>query len=118
VKYSTESYGSSTSNCNAILMSKKKWDSLPADVQQVIDKIDAEWVDYNGKFWDQQDQEGKEYTVKRGNKVISLSKEENARWAEKVKPLLNDYVSSMKAKGLPGAEALKFCQDYIKANQK
>ena len=51
------------------------------------------------------DQEGRDYTVKRGNKVISLSKEENARWAEKVKPLLNDYVNSMKAKGLPGAEA-------------
>jgi TRAP-type transport system periplasmic protein len=118
VKYSTESYGSSTTNCNAILMSKKKWDTLPADIQQIIEKINGEWVDYNGKFWDQMDREGKEYTVKRGNKIISLSKEENERWAEKVKPLLNDYVNSMKTKGLPGAEALKFCTDYVKANQK
>lgn len=118
VKYSTESYGSSTTNCNAILMSKKKWDTLPADVQQVMDKVSEEWIEYNGKFWDQMDQEGREYTLKRGNKIIPLSKEENARWAEKVKPLLNDYVNSMKAKGLPGAEALQFCMDYIKANQK
>jgi TRAP-type C4-dicarboxylate transport system substrate-binding protein len=118
VKYSTESYGSSTSNCNAILMSRKKWNTLPADIQQIIEKINDEWVDYNGKFWDQMDQEGREYTVKRGNKVISLSKEESGRWAERVKPLLNEYVNSMKAKGLPGAEALQFCTDYIKANQK
>jgi len=35
-----------------------------------------------------------------------------------VKPLQNAYVEEMKAKGLPGEEALKFCLDYIKANQK
>ncbi len=118
VKYTTESYGASTTNCNAIVMSKKKWDSLPPDIQQIIDKISEEWIDYNGKSWDQVDQEGRDYTVKRGNKIISLSPKENARWAEKVKPLLNDYVNSMKTKGLPGAEALQFCTDYIKANQK
>jgi len=50
--------------------------------------------------------------------MLPLSKEEDARWAEAVKPLLNAYVDEMKGKNLPGAEALKFCQDFIKANQK
>ena len=50
--------------------------------------------------------------------MLPLSKEEDAKWAAKVKPLLDQYVQDSKAKGVPGAEALKFCQDYIKANQK
>jgi TRAP-type transport system periplasmic protein len=35
-----------------------------------------------------------------------------------VRPLLDDYVTAMKAKGLPGDQALKFCLDYIKTHQK
>ncbi len=49
---------------------------------------------------------------------MPLSKEEDARWAKAVRPLLDDYVAAMKAKGLPGDQALKFCLDFIKANQK
>ncbi len=118
VKYSTECFGAGTTACNAMVMSKKKWNSLPADIQQIIDGITPGWIEYNGKFYDEMDQEGRDYTKKRGNQIISLSKEENARWAEKVKPLLAEYVDAMKAKGLPGAQALQFCMDYIKANQK
>ncbi len=49
---------------------------------------------------------------------MPLSKEEDARWAKAVSHLLDDYVAAMKAKGLPGDQALKFCLDFIKANQK
>jgi hypothetical protein len=35
-----------------------------------------------------------------------------------VRPLLDEYVTNMKTKGLPGDQALNFCLDYIKANQK
>ena len=31
-----------------------------------------------------------------------------------VRPVIDDYVKSVKAKGLPGDEALKFCLDYLK----
>ena len=69
-------------------------------------------------LWDEIDKEGKEFAIKKGIKFIPLSREENARWAEKVNPLLDDYVKNMKAKGLPGQEALKYCLDYLKEHQK
>jgi len=53
-----------------------------------------------------------------GKKIIALSKEEDARWAAAVRPILDEYVAQTKAKGLPGDEALKFCLEYLKANQK
>ena len=34
--------------------------------------------------------------------------------SEKAQPVYEDYVSRMKAKGLPGAEALKFVRDFLK----
>jgi hypothetical protein len=46
-------------------------------------------------------------------KFIPLSKQEEVRWNERVRPILDDYVKDMKAKNLPGEEALKFAQDYL-----
>ena len=45
-----------------------------------------------------------------------LSAEENTRWSARLRPILDEYVKTMKEKGLPGDEALKFCVDYLKAN--
>jgi hypothetical protein len=33
-----------------------------------------------------------------------------------MKPILDDYAKVTKAKGLPGDEALKFAQDFLKNN--
>jgi TRAP-type C4-dicarboxylate transport system substrate-binding protein len=118
VSYTTEDFGAAYSDCAYIIMNKDKWNALPADVKQIIKKLNAEWLEKDGKMWDDLDKNAREFVVKRGNKIITLSKEENARWAEKVRPLLDEYVKNTKAKGLPGDEVLKFCVDYLKANQK
>ncbi len=118
INSTTLSYGSGYSTGMFVVMNKAKWNSLPPDVQKVFDQVSHDWIEKQGAAWDQIEQEGRDYSLKRGNKVIPLSKEEDARWAARVKPLLDDYVKTTKAKGLPGEEALKFCLDYLKANQK
>jgi TRAP-type C4-dicarboxylate transport system substrate-binding protein len=118
VSYTTENYGASYSDCFYIAMNKEKWASIPDDAKQIIEKLNLEWMEKDGRMWDAIDKEGRDFVLKRGNKIISLSKEENARWAERVRPTLDDYVKSAKAKGLPADEALKFCLDYLKAQQK
>jgi hypothetical protein len=37
-----------------------------------------------------------------GNKVITLSPEEDKRWAEAVKPVVDEYINTVSQKGLPG----------------
>jgi len=71
-----------------------------------------------GKLWDKLNKEGKDLFVQKGKKVVMLSKSEDERWAKALSPILNEYVGAMKAKALPGDEALKFCVDYLKAQQK
>jgi TRAP-type transport system periplasmic protein len=116
--FTTLDYGASYSTGFFVVMNKAKWNALPADVKQTIQKINEEWIEKQGKVWDEIDQEGKQLMSQPGKKIIPLSKEEDARWAKAVRPILDEYVAQAKAKGLPGDEALKFCQDYIKANQK
>jgi TRAP-type transport system periplasmic protein len=118
VTYSTEDYGAGYSDCLYIIMNKDKWSALPDDLKQIIDAVNAEWIEKDGKGWDDSDKDGRDFALARGNKFIPLSKEENDRWAAKVAPLLAEYVKNTKAKGLPGDEVLKFCQDYLKAHTK
>jgi TRAP-type C4-dicarboxylate transport system substrate-binding protein len=111
-------YGEAYVNANYIVMNKDKWNAIPADAQKIIEKINEEWIEKMGKLWDELDKEGKDVLLQKGGKVIVLSKEENSRWAERLRPILDDYVKDMKSKGLPGDAALKFCVDYLKKHQK
>lgn len=117
VKYSTENYGTSYTACFVMVMNKDTWNSLSPDVQKVVDQLSAEYADKYAAMWDEIDKAGKQYMIKRGVKIITLSPQENARWAAKAEPLFADYVKRMKAKGLPGEEALKFVRDYLKQNK-
>jgi len=115
-KYTTLNYGSDYTITFFHVMNKKKWDALPKDVQKTIDQIDKEWIEKTAKTWVDIDVEGKKFAEEKGHKFIPLSKEEDARWAGLTKPILAEYVKTTKEKGLPGEEALKFCQEWLKNN--
>ena len=117
IKYTTENFGSAYSTGFFVVMNKDKWNSLPADVQKVIEGVNVEWIEKTGKLWDQIDREGREFTLARGNKIIALKKDEDEKWAKRVRPILDEYVADMKTKHLPGEEALKFCLEELKKLQ-
>jgi len=115
IKYSTENVTSAYSAVFIVMMNKKKFASLPKDIQVIIDKMSVEYIDKYGKLWANITKDGKDWLVKRGVKVISLSKDEQARWYEKgSKPLVDGYIEEMKKMGLPGDEAVKFLLDSLK----
>lgn len=118
VKFTTENYGSSYSTGFFVVMNKEKWSALPPDIQKIIEKVNEEYAEKQGKLWDEIDKAGRDFTLKLGNKIIPLSSDEDRRWGEVVKPILDDYVKRMKEKGLPGEEALKFCLETLHKIQK
>ena len=117
VKFTTESWGSAYSTGFFVVMNKEKWNGLPKDAKRIIEQVNAEWIERQGKNWDDIDKAGREATLAAGNKIITLSKEENMRWAAAVSPILDGYVKNMKEKGLPGDKALKFYRDELKKLQ-
>jgi TRAP-type transport system periplasmic protein len=119
VKYTTENLGTAYSAAFVVAMNKKKFDSLPPDVQKIIDEMSQEYIDKYGKMWTQIDAEGKDWLIKRGVEITSLSPEEEARWyATGAKPLVEAYVKDMKEKRLPGEEAVKFVTESFKQYKK
>ena len=95
-------------------MNLKKWNALPADIRKVMEEVSSQWIDIHGKAWDQLDEEGREYTLGLGNKIVPLSADENTRWKKAVRPIIDDYIKEVSAKGLPAQKAVKDVEDLIK----
>jgi len=117
VKYSIENYGSAPPGGQYVVMNKDKWNAMSPDVQKIVEKINEEWIEKTGRAFDEIDKSGRDYVQKLGNKIIPLSKEEDQRWTRAVRPILDQYVKDVKAKGLPGDEVLRFWLDYIGKNR-
>lgn len=116
VKFTTRNIGSSYSLGFFVAMNRQKWDALPKEAQTAIEAVNREFVVRAGKAWDDFDKAGTEFAVGKGVKIIELAPAEDARWAQLVQPILADYATAAKGKGLPGDEALAFCRDWLKAN--
>jgi TRAP-type C4-dicarboxylate transport system substrate-binding protein len=115
-KYTTLNYGSAYSMAFFVVMNKQKWNALPKDIQATVQKVNEEWIEKTGKAWDEIDKAGWEFAKSKGHQFIPLSKQEDERWAAAARPVFGEYAQAMKAKGLPGEEALKFCRDWLKKN--
>jgi TRAP-type transport system periplasmic protein len=118
VANTTQSFGCAYVSGFFVVMNKAKWNSLPPDVQATIEKINEEWIEKQGKVWDEIDKEGYDAIKAKGNKIIALSPEENARWAQAAQPIIDDYVKMLNSKNLPGDEAIGFIRSYLKENDK
>ena len=69
-----------------------------------------------GNQWVELDKAAEEFAKSKGVTFITVSAAESAATAKKMQPILDDYVKMTKSKGLPGDEALKFVQDFLKKN--
>lgn len=119
VKYTTENRDTAYSAVFIVAMNKRKFASLPPDIQALIDQMSQEYIEKYAKMWSDLNIVAKDWLMKRGTKLITLSKAEEARWYKKgTTPLLQAYVKEMNAKGLPGEEAVQFVQDALKRYKK
>jgi TRAP-type C4-dicarboxylate transport system substrate-binding protein len=116
VKTTVIDHGMSGTTTFMVAMNKEKWNSLPKDIQQIIDKINEEWIEKTANTYIMLEKIGEDYLVQSGNNVVKVSKEEEAKTAAKMKPIIDEYVQSTTAKGLPGDKVLEFCVDYLRAH--
>lgn len=109
----TDSSGIGYTTAMFVVMNKKKWESLPTDIQQIVSGVSDEWVDKHGEAWNLADREGAAFVDELGHKTIPLADDELARWKQAVAPILDDYVKAASEKGLPAADFLKDLQAKI-----
>ncbi len=114
VKYCTMSLSCAYTTSFFVVMNKKKWDALPGDIKKTIEAINKEWIVKHGEAWDSSDAEGKKYFLKKGGKIITLSKAELARWKKASKPVIDNYIAKMKKKGINGKEIVDYIESQLK----
>lgn len=91
----------------AVVMNKKKWESLPKDVQKVIDDLGKEQAVWTGKYVDKHAQEAKAWSQKEHKvEFIELTAEQKAKWGGKLKGLVDEYITNLDKAGLPGKDFL------------
>jgi len=98
----------------AITINNDTWDALPAEVQEIILEVSAE---YEATVADEVVREGEEAYVtmeEDGATIRSLSDEERAEWANLLPNLPNEGAQEANEMGLPGSEAFRI---YIEAQE-
>lgn len=87
------------------VMTKEKWESLPADVQRVIDELSEEMMLFTGDYLDRHVQEALNWAQnEHGFEIVSLNDEEKQKWDEIISQMRQERVEKLKQEGYP-AEA-------------
>jgi TRAP-type C4-dicarboxylate transport system substrate-binding protein len=96
------------------MMNKRKFESLPADVRQVLVETTARESGYwksVGERWDRAEAPGRKAIVDRKSQIYVLPKEERKRWREAVRSLDDKWVADAEKRGVPGKELLKAARE-------
>lgn len=104
---------------SAVVMSLKAWNSLPPDMQRIVDELSGSKLSVKvGTAFDKSGKEGFEQALKKGDKAYSLPESERAAFVEKTKPIVDKWVANAESKGLPGKqvylEILSLAEKYAK----
>ena len=92
----------------AVVMNMDKWNSLPKDVQDVMDGMGVEQAFWTGNYMDKHVNKSVEWSKKTYNiEIIKLTKKELARWDKMLKPIPDKWAANAKAKGLPARTIIK-----------
>jgi TRAP-type C4-dicarboxylate transport system substrate-binding protein len=96
-------------------MNKAKYESLPADLKQVIDaNSGAEVSAAAGKLWDESAVGARKQAVARGNKINTVPAAELKNWENASAPVYESWIAEVSAKGQDGRALLKSARALIK----
>jgi TRAP-type C4-dicarboxylate transport system substrate-binding protein len=106
--YVTACYSVAYTSTFFVVMNKDKWNSLPKDIQLIIEEVNNEWIAQHGEAWQTSDEVGMQVFLNKGNTIIGLSEREAARWKRAIAPIITNYVKYLNGKGLNGKEIVDF----------
>ena len=116
IKYATTSWKVGSCDTFYVVMNKKKWESLPPDVQKTITAVTDEYKEKWALLWNNIDIEGLDFFKKQGGEVIDLPDAEVARWIKACDPVIADFKKDLMTKGYKLAEVdswLSFIKERI-----
>jgi TRAP-type C4-dicarboxylate transport system substrate-binding protein len=101
------------------IMNQKKFDSLPRDVQKILEESGPVWRDEQSKFDAGCIQASLNYCKENNHTFIQLTDKDIKAWYDIVKePIHDKWIDEAEAKGLPGKDVYKYTLKLIKKYKK
>ena len=90
------------------VINKKKWKSLPADLQKILEDTTGErMARISGKTLDEGSIRDVAWMKKNGHEFYVLPAKEKLRWQKKVESIHEDWIKKMESKGYKNARAIR-----------
>jgi len=107
--------GGMYSSSFGFFMNEDKWNRLPKQDQEAIEKISGEWIArHAGRSWDEADRKGLEALQKSGVKIVHADATMVAEVRKRSAPIVDDWIKQAGAKGIDAAKILAEFQDELK----
>ena len=121
VKFHTEIPGSPTLYTTTffLAMNKAKYDGLPADLKDAIDKSSGMPAsEMAGNLWDTMGVPVAEMVKARGNIITVLAEDEKVRWQKATEPVIEAWIKGTKDKGVDGGKLVEQVRALIAKHEK
>lgn len=99
----------------ALTVNKKKMESLPQDVQDIIVEVGTEWEANNGAGMDEVQSLGLAKLEESGAVMKTLPDEVRVQWAESLAEFPIKQIADAESRGLPGLKVMKSYMEASKA---
>jgi len=107
--------GGMYSSAFGFFMNEEKWNKLPKQDQDALDKISGEWIArHAGQSWDEADKKGLEVLKKSGVRIVSADPAFVAEVKKRSAPIIEDWIQKASAKGVDAAKILAEFREELK----
>ncbi len=103
-KYTTANWQVGNTYVFYLIMNKNKYNSLPPDLQKMVDQLAGEYQERFALVWNEIELVGKAFGATKGVEYIELSDAEADKWKKAVSKVFDDYTKTMVGKGFSEAE--------------
>jgi TRAP-type C4-dicarboxylate transport system substrate-binding protein len=107
--------GGMYSSAFGFFMNEDKWNKLPKQDQEAIEKLSGEHIArLAGNSWDEADKKGMEALKKSGVKIVEANPAFVAEVKKRSAPIIEKWITDANAKGIDGAKVLAEFREELK----
>lgn len=92
---------------NAITVNMDTWNDLPAEIQTILTEVGEGYLDYEANYINEIHEKDLADLKEKGCTIVTLSREEQEKWAASLPDIVNSLVKSLDNAGYKGAEIVE-----------
>ena len=102
-----------------LVMNKAKYDGLPADLKQVIDRNSGAVASRMAAVpFDKMAQEVPELVKKKGGTIVTITEAEAQRWEKTTEPVIEAWIKQVKDRNIDGGKLLETVRGLVAKHEK